>query len=138
MEHTSKNSRFAIKAIINGKEILLVGGDPIVTDFITGKLHIVWPLQSFKGTLVMDINERQIKMKVVGDQSIKWFLDLSTADHAKLPFKKISPNRIDCQFEGTNYVITTRQASFSKPGEGTVFRISPTMNSLTLNLSQTN
>ena len=125
------------KAIINGKETLLEGGDPKVTDSITGKLHIVWPLKSFKGTLVIDIDEKQIKMKVVGDKSINWFLDLTTADNAKLPFKKISRNRIDCQFEGTNYMITTRAASFSKPGEGTVLRISPAMNSLTLNLSQT-
>ena len=116
---------------------MLEGGDPTITDSKPGTLHISWPLKSFEGTLVMDIDERQMKMKVVGAKSMEWFLDMTTADMAKLPFKKISANRIDCQFDVMKYAITAKQGFFSEPGEGIVFRITPKENTLILNLSQT-
>jgi hypothetical protein len=132
---SQKMAGLRFKAVINGKEILLEGGDPVITDSVKGKLHISWPLKSFNGTLVMDMDERQIKIKVVGDQSGDWFLDLTTADNVVLPFKKINPNRIDCQFEGMNYGITTPQGFFSVPDDGKVFRMKPKNGTLILNLS---
>jgi hypothetical protein len=68
-------------------------------------------------------------MKVEGNKTINWFLDLTTSDTAVLPFLQISPTRIDCQFEGLNYSITTSGGSFSKPNDSTVFRITPANNS---------
>jgi hypothetical protein len=114
------------KALADGKEILLEGGDPTVQDSIPGKLHISWPLKSFEGTLIMDIDERQIKMKLTGAKSINWFLDLSTASTAALPFTKI------------NYPVTATAGSFSAPGDGNVFRITPAANIVILNLTGTN
>jgi hypothetical protein len=126
------------KAVINGKETLLEGGDPTITNSVPGKLHISWPLTSFDGTLVIDIDERQIKMNVSGAKSIDWFLDLTTADNSKLPFKTISTNRIVCQFEVMKYAITAKKGSFSKPNEAVIFRIKPENNSLILKLSDAN
>lgn len=126
------------KAIINGKETLLEGGNPTITDSTPGQLHISWPLKSVKGTLVMDIDEYQISIKVIGAKSIDWFLDLTTADNAKLPFKMISSSHIDCQFEVMKYAVTAKRGSFSEPGNGIVFRIRPAKNTLILNFSQTN
>jgi len=125
------------KAVIDGKETLIEGENPVITDSKPGKLHISWPLKSFAGTLVMDIDEQQIQMKMAGTKSIVWFLDLTTADNVKLPFKKISANRVDCQFDVMNYAITAKKGSFSEPGNGIVFRILPKKNTLILNLSQT-
>jgi len=124
------------KAIINGKETLLEGEDPTITDSTPGKLHISWPLKSFDGNLVMDIDERQISIKVGGATSMDWFLDLATANNAKLPFKKISSTQIDCQFEVMKYAVTAKMGSFSEPGDGIIFRIRPEKNTLILNLSQ--
>lgn len=126
------------KTIINGKETLLEGGNPTITDSTPGQLHISWPLKSVKGTLVMDIDEYQISIKVIGAKSIDWFLDLTTADNAKLPFKMISSSQIDCQFEVMKYAVTAKRGSFSEPRNGIVFRIRPTKNTLILNFSQTN
>lgn len=126
------------KAIINGKETLLEGGNPTITDSTPGQLHISWPLKSVKGTLEMDIDEYQISIKVIGAKSIDWFLDLTTADNAKLPFKMISSSQIDCQFEVMKYAVTAKRGSFSEPGNGIVFRIRPAKNTLILNFSQTN
>ena len=123
-----------LMAVINGKETLIEGNDPTITDSISGKLHISWPLKSFDGTLVMDIDERQIKMKFEGDKSIDWFLDMTTADNMKLPFKKIGVNRIDCQFDVMKYAITAEKGSFSVPGDGIIFRMKPEKNTLILRL----
>ena len=124
------------KAILNGKETLIEGKDPTITDSISGKLHISWPLKSFDGTLVMDIDEQQIKMKIEGKKTIDWFLDMTTADNMKLPFKKISAKRIDCEFDVMKYAITAEKGSFSVPGDGIIFRMKPEKNTLILSLTK--
>ena len=121
------------KTIVNGKEVLMEGGDPIVSDSVEGKLHITWPLKSIPGTLVIDLNEKQITMKVEGGKSNNWFLDLTTADSVKLPFKKIIPSQVDCEFDGMKYSVKAEKGSFSKPDDGTVFRITPQDNNISLN-----
>ncbi len=130
----NKIAGLRFKTVIDGKEVLLEGGDPVVTDSIAGKLHISWPLKSFEGTLIVDIDERQLKMKIESSKSNKWFLDLTTADNATLPFKKINAKQVDCEFEGMNYFIKAEKGRFSKPGSGVVFRMTPEDNSVTLNL----
>jgi hypothetical protein len=73
-----------------------------------------------------------------GNNSIKWFLDLSTATSANLPFKKISTNKVNCKFEGTDYFITTKAGSFSQPADSIALRIAPANNILILNLAGDN
>ncbi len=123
------------KVIIDGKETLMQGEKPTITSPIPGKLHISWPLKSGNGILVIDLDEKQIEVKIEGTKSINWFLDLTTADLANLPFKKINPHQIDCQFEGMNYYISALKGSFSKKNDNTAFRILPDKNSLILNLA---
>ncbi len=124
------------KAILNGKETLIEGEDPAITDSKTGKLYISWPLKSFDGTIVMDIDERQIKMKFKGDKAIDWFLDMTTADNLKLPFVKIGTHRIDYEFDVMKYAVTAEKGSFSVPRNGIIFRIKPEKNTLILNLTK--
>ncbi|KAA9035477.1 hypothetical protein FW778_21185 [Ginsengibacter hankyongi] len=122
------------KNIVDGKEVLMKGGNPAITDSIAGKLRISWPLESLKDTLVIDIDEQQIKMKLEGVESVTWFLDLTTDDNAKLPFKKIISTRVDCEFEGMKYPVKAVKGAFSKLNSG-VFRITPHNNTLILNLA---
>lgn len=124
------------KALIDGKEILLEGGNPAITNPTPSRLHISWPLTTQKGNLVMDIDERQIKMNVTGVKSLDWFLDLTTADNIKLPFRNINTHRIDCQFDVMKYSIIAQKGSFSKPNDAIIFRVKPEKNSLILKLSQ--
>lgn len=126
------------KALKDGKEILLEGGDPKITDSIKGKLHIAWPLTSFDGTLEMDMDERTFKINLVSHNPLKWFLDLTAADNAKLPFKKISTHQIDCRFEQMNYAVKTTKGLFSKPSDSTIIRISPEKKWLVLNFATVN
>lgn len=121
-----------LKARVNGKEMLIQGGDPAVTSPAPGQLHITWPLTSSSGVLVMDLNETQIAMKMEGAGSLDWFLDLTVADKANLPFKKITSDRIDCRFKAMKYSLMAEQGSFSKPDSDTVFRITPKANGVIL------
>jgi hypothetical protein len=125
------------KTIVDGKERLLEGGDPTITNPIPGTLHISWPLTSFEGTLVMDFDERQVRIKLISKKSSDWFMDLTTAKDAKLPFKKIGPKRIESAFEGMNYGVTATPGMFSKPSDSIVFRVTPLNNMITLNLDGT-
>ncbi len=127
-----------LRAIINGSEVLAEGGTPVITSTTPGILHISWPLKSFEGTLVMDLDEKQIKMKMEGAGSETWFLDLTTDAGAVLPFKQIGSSRIDCGFEGMNYDVTASKGSFSKPSDRVVFRITPQKNTIILNLTGEN
>ena len=130
-----KMAGLRFKAVIDGKEVLLEGGDPVVTNPAPGTLHITWPLKSVEGTLVMDMDERQIKMKLEG-KPIDWFLDLTAGDTTKLPFTRVSPGRVECRFDGMNYSITAPAGIFSKPDDTTVFRITPEGNKLVLDLAE--
>jgi hypothetical protein len=121
-----------LKARVDGKEALIQGGDPVVTSPMPGRLHITWPLTAPDGVFVLDIDERQIAMKLEGTAALDWFLDLTAADGASLPIKEIASDRVDCQFKKLNYSLCVEQGSFSKPDSDTVFRITPDANTVIL------
>ncbi len=122
------------KTIQDGKEILLKGKDPVITDAQAGKLHISWPLQQYAGTLEMDLDEQGIQMHTTGDMPANWFLDLVTAGKAALPFTTISGHQAAASFEGLHYTITTEKGIFSTLPAPAVFRIMPEKNTVTLKL----
>jgi hypothetical protein len=128
----SKLAGLRLKAIKEGKEILIEGGKPTVTDVVKGKLHISWPLTSFKGTIEMDLDEKELQIKMTGDQSVQWFLDLTTAVNDKLPFVDVKAHQVDCEFEAMKYSVKSRQGTFSKPNGETIFRVAPQVNVVTL------
>ncbi|MGN6396918.1 MAG: hypothetical protein ACTHMI_15215 [Mucilaginibacter sp.] len=113
------------KAVIDGKETVLKGGDPVISDAVKGKLTVSWPLKSGAGTLVMTFDERRVRIHLENDKSLSWRLDLTTADDVKLPFKNISDKKVNASFEGLNYSIKAVKGKFSKPGDGVVWRLSP-------------
>ena len=126
------------KAVVEGKEVLLEGSDPTITSPSTGKLTVVWPLKNTQGTIIMEIDERKTKIYIKGNDSLNWFVDLTTAANKNLPFLKIGSDKIDCKFEGMKYSVNLENGIFSKPNESTVFRISAKNNSIILNLSSGN
>jgi hypothetical protein len=124
-----------LKAIKDGKEISIEGANPVVTDAVKGKLHVSWPLKSFKGSIEIELDEQSLQLKMKGDQSIQWFLDLTTAGNGKLPFVDVKAHHVDCAFEGMKYSVGSKQGIFSTPGDSVVFRIAPEGNVVKLTLS---
>ena len=127
-----------LKAFIEGREIQLEGDDPKFIKTGSSSMHISWPLKTVKGTFEVDLSEAQMKMKLVSDKTINWFFDLNAAQKIKLPFNNIKTKTINCSFEGWKYLINADAGSFSKPGKGVVFRISPQLNTIILNFAHVN
>tara|TARA_R110002033_G_scaffold56090_3_gene104968 strand:- start:44774 stop:46471 length:1698 start_codon:yes stop_codon:yes gene_type:complete len=107
------------------EKIDLIGGDPSVTNPTKGKLHISWPIKDTKAFLVMDIEEKKIRIKMEGETSIAWFLDLDTVATNELPFVTIDPHKITAEFENKAYALKAIKGNFSVPSEAVVFRITP-------------
>lgn len=124
------------KAIVDGKEELIKGGNPIISDAEAGKLIVIWPLESFKGFLKLVFTEQQMEISVLGNNSMKWFLDLNTTNNIKLPFTAVYKNKVEAKFEGMKYFVMASKGSFSKPGNGSIFRITPKGNAVILNFSE--
>jgi hypothetical protein len=124
-----------LKASINGNEVLLAGKDPVFTHPTAQSLHISWPLTSVKGTFEIDLNEKQLSMKLLSKQVDNWYFDMTTATGVKLPFEAIRDKQINCRFEGTQYVFKATKGTFSEPGNGTVFRLKPQADAIVFDLS---
>ncbi len=122
------------KAIINGEEKLIEGGTPVVKDSVPGKLYISWPLISLEGTLVLELDEEGIEINMEGNNSINWFLDLSTKENIELPFNKINTHKIECRFKGMEYFVTSLKGEFLDSTEENVFRVVPEDNYIEFNL----
>jgi len=121
-----------LKALIDGREEELSGGDPIVTDNTPGKLHIVWPLKSnSNATMIIDITQRQLKMHLEGQAPEKWWLELTTAPKAVLPFTTVGPKIAHAHFHGTAYSIHATRGQF---GQGANLTITPEGQSIALDL----
>ena len=124
----------AFKAMVNGKEILIKGEKPKISG-AGNQLHISWPITSFDGMIIMDLDEENIKIQFTGKESINWFLELTTASGAVLPFKKISPHKIDAEFEGMKYSINAKSGSFANASAKAVLTIQPENNQIGLKLN---
>ncbi|WP_152268178.1 hypothetical protein [Agriterribacter humi] len=124
------------RMVSNGKEIPMEGGTPTINDDVPGKLHIEWPLKSANGTLVMDVDEKQMQIKVEGSKTVDWFLDLSAGDTASLPFTKIAPHTINCRFQEMDYRVKASKGNFLNPGGDAIMRIKPEMSTVVLNFTR--
>lgn len=131
-----KTAALRFKAMVNGKEVLIEGVDPVIKDNVEGKLHIEWTLKSVAGKLVMDADEKQLKIRIEATKSIDWFLELSAADNAVLPFIKVTPRIVSCRFEKMNYQVKTTKGFFSKSPKDEVIRIKAEKSELVLNFAE--
>lgn len=137
----SKKDKLAgirFKAMVDGKEVLLEGGDPVVSDAVKGTLRISWPLKQMKGSIEMVMDEKQFTMSMAGNELLNWYLDLSAAENIKLPFTGIKEKQVSASFEGMAYAIYSTAGKFTQPGNGNVFRISPENNKISLRMNNGN
>ena len=123
-----------LKASIDGKEFAITGGIPEITNPQPGVLHVSWPLETIRGTFIAELDERQIKLKMEGNDSTDWFWELTTYPEAELPFTTVNSALLECEFEGMNYSVKAERGSFLEPSGQVVFRIQPEDNTIILNL----
>ena len=70
-------------------------------------------------TLVIEMDEKTIRMELQSPDSVEWFLELRAAKRASLPYTKIS------RFEGMKYFVGTERGSFDRSGGISKLRIIP-------------
>ena len=131
-----KTAGLWFKAMINGKESMLEGDDPIIRDVVPGKLSIEWPLKRSAAKLIMEVDERQIRMKLEGAENIQWFLALNVADSTKMPFSKVASGALYCEFDGMKYKVKAVEGVFSKSPKDEVISIKPGGKGIVLNFSE--
>jgi hypothetical protein len=118
--------------MVDGKKVLLEGGVPVFKQSGVASLHISWPLKTVKGSVEMELTERKMNMTVAGGGKLNWWLELTTAEGAKLPFETIRAQRVDCGFEKMKYGVQAENGTFSKPADGAALRIAAVNNKITL------
>ena len=82
----------------------------------------------------MSFNETSVRISATGDLKDKWFLELSSAQEAKLPFTKTDRKKLSCTFKEFPYSIPATSGSFAAPDD-TGWRIMPEKNRIVLDLS---
>lgn len=133
----SKSSQLAglrLKAIIEGEEVLLEGGNPKFTKSGAASMHVSWPLSKLHGSVEIELSEKKMTIQMKTASPVHWFFDLTIAEGVQHPFKSIGINQIDCSFEGMPYSIRIKKGSFSKPSNGAVLRMNPQKNIIQINL----
>jgi len=129
-----KTAGLYLKIIKDGQEIFLKGDSLLIDDSVSGKLHIVWPLETENSKIVIDIDEISITVKMEGGTDIDWFLDFPICANENLPFNFISDHCVNCNFKGYNYSVNT-SGLLSRSNSVSVFRIVPNQNCLVLNFN---
>lgn len=133
---SDKTAGLCFKAVVDGKETLLEGGDPVIKDHVPGRLYIEWPLKIPGAKLLLDVDEKQITMKTEGMDNINWFLDLSASDSAHLPFTRFTPRIVYCRFDKMDYQVKADKGFFSESPREEVVRLKPENNVIVLNFSE--
>ena len=114
-----------LKGIADGKEVELEGGDPSFVKVGVSRMRVRWPLKTMPGSFEIDLDEKTMSVRWVGQRRLDWFFELTAAKGAKLPFVAMGDSAIDCRFEGMRYRVTVDKGRVSRPGKGEVFRIDP-------------
>ena len=118
--------------MVDGQRVLVEGFDPVFMKSGPANLHISWPLKDARESVEIELTERRMQVALVGVKKTDWWLELTTAEGAKLPFETISAQRVACGFEGMKYGVRAEKGKFSKPDNGAVLRVTPTDNTITL------
>ncbi|WP_192910150.1 hypothetical protein [Mucilaginibacter ginsenosidivorax] len=122
-----------LKRVESGKEILATGQSPVFKNTGKNSLHISWQL-SEGGMLEIDLTEKQIKIYMDSKAEYNWYLDMDVAPGAATPYTNINPKQLNCRFENTNYKLKALQGTFSKPANGSVWRLTPEGDAVVLDL----
>ncbi|MBE7177453.1 MAG: hypothetical protein INR69_13670 [Mucilaginibacter polytrichastri] len=114
-----------LKANVDGKNILLKGGQPVVSSPGKGKLHIVWPLDDRAGIVEIDLDERSFRAELKGTAAKHWYLEFSSAASAKLPFSGIGRKKLAARFQNMDYSVNARSGTFVAGERDHAFSIKP-------------
>ncbi len=126
------------KALKNGEEVVLTGEKLSATESGSGVLETVWELNNDLGKFRIIQDENKIEINLESVRKLDWFLELDVAENLELPFKSITSEKIESQFDEMEYITKVLTGEFSTPGNGGEFRVTPDYNQIILNFSGKN
>jgi len=126
-----------LKAIINGDEVLLKGGNPTFSNTGQQTVDIDWPLLT-GGSLKIKLREKSASIKLISKKPLNWYFDLNVAGNVKTQVQGTSKTAVHYQFTGHDYQLKLLKGEVLKPAGSTVFRLSPNLNTIDLNMADNN
>lgn len=117
-----------LKGIVDGKEVLLEGTDPVFSPRNSQSMKVSWSLKQVPAMVEIELSEKMMTIQIKSKSSFDWFFDLTTADSIQLPFTNVEAKKISSSFEGMSYAVQLKKGNFSQPGNKSVWRISPQRN----------
>ena len=113
------------------------GGSPVFSSGADKQL-VTWPSADGKGRFVLSFTEDGFEIAAKGDVG-SWYLELSVAPEAKLPFTQLDANSIRAHCQGMDYGLTLAKGSVEdlRPSSSdTVFRLVPQNNRISLKFNR--
>ncbi|MEO3406716.1 hypothetical protein AAFN85_22560 [Mucilaginibacter sp. CAU 1740] len=117
----------------NGEEIPVEGGNPVFTNINPTTALTTWPVE--KGAFEIIVNERSVIITAKNNPVNDWFLDLHVAEGAKTAFRDVNNNNAEYEFDGHTYKLSTKQGTIEKTANGSLYRIKPKDQKITLILA---
>ncbi len=114
-----------IRIMSNGVPVL--GGEPVFTPVNDSVMRVRWPLTSGSGTMEIVLYPSHIEISMAG----KWYLEMTAAHGAVLPFVSIRDSAVVCEFDGMHYRVSVE----GRVVRGDIFRIIPKGDIIKLNFN---
>ncbi|MCA9257715.1 MAG: hypothetical protein KDA61_00890, partial [Planctomycetales bacterium] len=135
---SSKDFRAGVKAThqVDGRRQALVGGQPDIQPTSAASVHVSWPLITPPGELAIDLTEDAVRFTLNDETHVNWQLELHCDPKATLPFRQVTPHRLNATFLGFPYAVRTLCGRFTEP-EGGGFSLVPEAGKIELGFTPT-
>lgn len=110
------------------------GNSLSANDRRSDELLVHWFTHLPKGEILIRFNEKEITISADGYLENDWFLELSRARGAELPFIKIEPQKLSCRFKNHSYYLLLKKGRFVKTDDNNL-KIMPDNSQVVLDLS---
>ena len=124
-----------LKAMVGGREVMMAGGEPKVTNVGTTEVRIRWPLTTIKGVLYIRLREDRMEIRLESRTPVDWYLELNTAEGVSLPYTSIDSLGVNGRFEGLVYRVGMDKGRCQKTDKGAALIIRPQTNTLIMDFS---
>jgi len=116
----------------DGKE--LKGNNLVVNESLPGNLLVRWPTDSSGGEIFIKFDEKSLVISAKGGVKDTWYLELSNATEAELPFLSVEPGKLSGKFKNWNYTVPLKKGRFLKRSNEPL-KIYPDQGQIILDLS---
>jgi hypothetical protein len=123
-----------LKAVVNGRETALRGGNPTFTHPDDKSVLISWPLNS-GGTFKIRLGEKTASMQLISKKPVNWYFGLHVTKAAKLPVVSNSSTKVFYEFDGHKYQLQVLNGKIAKGDHTNVYMIYPLQHTIRLNMS---